>query len=98
MAENIGTGHCPFCKGDGARFSVSKKGLAVMTCTQRGCGIQAFSRSDDGDENMRRGITGKPVAAPAPAPEKTPEKEQTPAPAAAEKAIGWGMLKGIKHG
>lgn len=94
----IGHGVCPVCGNGKARFTVSKKMLACMTCNA--CNSQIFARSDSSDEKLRSFI--KPAAQPAqaepvpaaataappaaPEPEKTPEKKP---------AFSWGVLRAM---
>lgn len=94
----IGHGVCPVCSNTKARFTVSKKSLACMTCNA--CNSQIFARSDSSDEKLRSFI--RPAAAPAAAPVvEPPAPKAEPAPAATtptEKpkpkpaAPGWGFL------
>lgn len=83
MAESVrlGTGRCPVCGSLKARFTLSSKQLAVVTCNA--CNFQGFARSEHSDEKLRSLITlvappglaadppaapVEPVAPPAPAP------------------------------
>ncbi|WP_137860564.1 hypothetical protein [Variovorax sp. 3P27G3] len=67
-AEKIGDGKCPLCAG-AMRVSLSKNGLAVMTCNS--CNSQLFARSGRSDELLRACIT-RPANAPEPAPAPSP--------------------------
>lgn len=80
-AEKIGDATCPLCRAQGARVSLSKSGLTVLTCNA--CNLQLFSRSGRSDELVRALIT-KPAPAPvaAPEPEPLPIPHLDPAPAA----------------
>lgn len=86
MAESVrlGTGRCPVCGSVKARFTLSSKQLAVVTCNA--CNFQGFARSEHSDERLRSLITPEaapataadppaapvePVAPPAPAPESS---------------------------
>lgn len=82
MAESVrlGTGRCPVCGSVKARFTLSSKQLAVVTCNA--CNFQGFARSEHSDEKLRSLIT--PDAAPAPAadpPAAPVEPVAPPAPA-----------------
>lgn len=84
-AEKIGDATCPLCRAQGARVSLSKSRLAVLTCNA--CNLQLFSRSGRSDELVRAYITkAAPAAAPAPVaapePEALPNPQPAPAPAA----------------
>lgn len=68
-AEKLGLGRCPVCGGVHARVSLSKNGLAVMTCTAPECGVQIFARGEGADEKLRDLIVTQ-AAAPAPADDK----------------------------
>lgn len=94
----IGLGRCPICSNLKARFTVSKKSLACMTCNA--CNVQIFARSDSSDEKLRSFIN--PVAQavePAPAAPAAPEKTPAVEPVAEEKkppkkpAFSWGILR-----
>lgn len=95
-AEKIGDGICPLCKG-AMRVSLSKNGLAVMTCNS--CNSQLFTRSGRSDEMLRACIT-RPANVPAPALAPTPSTPpvapaavvSAPVPAPAPSR-GFGMLK-----
>lgn len=91
----IGHGVCPVCSNTKARFTVSKKSLACMTCNA--CNSQIFARSDSSDEKLRSFIkpataaTPTPIAdvpKPEPTPIVAPEKTEKPKPA----APGWGFM------
>lgn len=104
MADDriIGHGACPICRNTKARFTVSKRQLACMTCNT--CNCQVFARSDSSDEKLRALIHPSAPAAPVateaaakvapvlepsaskPAPEETPTKKT---------GVGWGMLRTI---
>ncbi len=90
----IGLGCCPVCSSLKARFTVSKKQLACMTCNA--CNSQIFARSDRSDELLRKRIT--PTEAPAaefsPPAAAAAEPPLAPAPAPAKKR-GWGILGAI---
>jgi pyruvate/2-oxoglutarate dehydrogenase complex dihydrolipoamide acyltransferase (E2) component len=100
-AELIGHGVCPVCKSKGARVSLSKSGLAVLTCNA--CNAQLFTRSGRSDELVRAAIhtrAGEPApaaaapapAAPAPAaPAPAAAQAPAPAPAAAKPRPAWGL-------
>jgi len=96
MAEEnvIGRGRCPCCGNIKARFSVSKKQLAVVTCNA--CNFQGFARSDASDEALRKLIASEPAARANP-PEipasaiPAPAKQAEPAPAVAG-GFRWGFL------
>lgn len=68
MAESVrlGTGRCPVCGSIKARFTLSSKQLAVVTCNA--CNFQGFARSEHSDEKLRSLITPEATPAPAPAP------------------------------
>lgn len=80
MGESVklGQGTCPVCRSPKARYTLSAKGLAVITCN--GCNFQGFARSERSDELLRDLI---PKAAPAadPAPGADPAPPPAPAPA-----------------
>lgn len=84
----LGTGRCPVCASSKARYTLSAKGLSVITCNA--CNFQGFARSERSDELLRANITPEPAAAPA-APEPvaavvaTKPPAAPPAPAAAPK-------------
>lgn len=76
MAEKIGLAVCPVCDTAGAKVSLSKSNLPVLTCTA--CSVQIFSRGDKSDEKIRaRLIVEKPAEA---APPATPPAVQQVAP------------------
>lgn len=78
-SERLGVGHCPWCGGTKATYTLSKSGLAVHTCN--GCNSQSFARSATSDELFRSHI--KPEALPAPAdPPPAPVPAPEPAPPA----------------
>lgn len=79
MGESVklGTGRCPVCGSVKARYTLSAKGLAVITCNA--CNFQGFARSEHSDERLRALIT--PEAAPA-SSSSTPAAPAAPAPAA----------------
>lgn len=72
MGESVrlGTGRCPVCGSVKARFTLSSKQLAVITCNA--CNFQGFARSEHSDEKLRALISPEPAAAPAPAPVADP--------------------------
>lgn len=83
MGESVrlGTGRCPVCGSIKARFTLSAKQLAVITCNA--CNFQGFARSEHSDEKLRALISPEPSAAPAPAPVADPPAAApapTPAP------------------
>lgn len=80
-SERLGVGHCPWCGGTKATYTLSKSGLAVHTCN--GCNSQSFARSATSDELFRSHI--KPEAPPAPAPADLPPAP-VPAPEPAPPA------------
>lgn len=88
----IGHGACPVCGNKKARFTVSKKSLACMTCNA--CNIQIFARSDSSDEKLRGFIAE--AAAQQVDPEQQPAPASTPAPATPQPTTkpgpGWGIL------
>lgn len=100
----IGHGACPVCGSVKARFTVSKKSLACMTCN--GCNIQIFARSDNSDQRLRGFIkpasvaaaaaaeTSVPAAAAVPVSAKVakPDVEQLPIEKPKPAAPGWGFL------
>lgn len=90
----LGTGRCPVCASSKARYTLSAKGLSVITCNA--CNFQGFARSERSDELLRANIIPEvpPAAAPAPA---AAAADQAPAPAAppAPKqpaGSGWGLM------
>lgn len=113
MADDrfIGLGLCPYCKQPEARFTLSKSDLVVMTCRQRRCGVQAFSRTGDADESMRALIStaspdvaippAPPPADPPPPPAPTskadplPDDDVIPPAPVKKKTPGWGILGAI---
>lgn len=78
MGESVklGQGTCPVCRSPKARFTLSGKGLCVITCN--GCNFQGFARSERSDELLRDLI---PKAAADPAPGADPAPPPAPAPA-----------------
>jgi hypothetical protein len=84
----LGTGRCPVCGSVKARYTLSAKQLAVVTCNA--CNFQGFARSEHSDERLRALITPEAVppapapADPAPAPVPAPEPAP-PAPAPAPR-------------
>jgi hypothetical protein len=92
----IGHGVCPICSNAKARFTVSKKLLACMTCNA--CNLQCFARSDSSDEKLRSFIK----ATPAPGPiDPVIEAEKTPVPEIenpADAGGGWGLFRGKSYG
>ena len=86
MGESVrlGSGRCPVCGSIKARFTLSAKGLAVITCNA--CNFQGFARSEHSDEKLRALISHEPTAAPAPAadpPAPGAPGAPTPAPSPA---------------
>lgn len=86
-AELIGKAVCPLCKNGGARLSLSKKSLPVLTCTHADCGIQLFARGEEADFKLRALLQpADPPAAPVrtepptPAPVRTAPTPKQPAP------------------
>lgn len=96
-AEKIGDGRCPLCAGS-ARVSLSKSGLAVMTCN--GCNMQLFTRSGRSDEMVRGLLRPAEASAPLPAPIPLPVSiapavapaVPAPAPVAAKPAAKPGRI------
>lgn len=90
-AQQLGLATCPLCHQPAARASLSKNKLSVLTCTQTGCGIQLFTRSDAADERVRDLIAtpADPTEPPAPAPETPPATKPQPVPT---KGMGWGIF------
>lgn len=90
----LGTGRCPVCASSKARYTLSAKGLSVITCNA--CNFQGFARSERSDELLRANIIPEaPAAAPVPA---AAAADLAPAPAAppAPKqpaGSGWGLMK-----
>lgn len=80
MGESVklGTGRCPVCGSVKARYTLSAKQLAVITCNA--CNFQGFARSEHSDEKLRALITPEAAPAPAPAPVADPSPAPTPAP------------------
>lgn len=80
MGESVrlGTGRCPVCGSIKARYTLSAKGLAVITCNA--CNFQGFARSEHSDEKLRALITPEAAPAPPPAPAADPSPAPTPAP------------------
>lgn len=91
-AEKLGLGRCPVCGGVHARVSLSKNQLAVMTCTDPGCGVQIFARGEGADEKLRDRIVTAPAAEPAPAPIKPAAPAPAPKPARAPMANPFDFL------
>lgn len=92
-AHQLGRGRCPLCGSEDAKVSLSKNGLAVMTCMARKCGMQLFTRGDGADESVRALIVSE---APAPAKEAPaaakPATPPTTEPPRQEKPFSWGFL------
>lgn len=89
-AQQIGRGRCPVCAFGRARFAVSAKQLACMTCD--GCNLQIFARSDRSDDMLRKLIVpGLPVHEIEP---KTPDPEPAPPipTVPPRERVGWGIL------
>jgi hypothetical protein len=84
----IGKGTCPVCGSEKARFTISKKQLACMTCNA--CNCQIFARSDFSDEKLRACVRPAAPAAQIIAAKATPAApvKTTPAPA----RVGFGLL------
>lgn len=80
MGESVklGTGRCPVCGSVKARYTLSAKQLAVITCNA--CNFQGFARSEHSDEKLRALITPEAAPAPPPAPAADPSPAPTPAP------------------
>ncbi len=106
-AERIGAARCPLCSHNRARLSLSKSGLACLTCD--GCNLQLFARSARSDDLLRRlhlpDQAPAAAAQPAPAPPSPPtpttasKPAATPAPAPApdvRQRPAWGFLSGIE--
>lgn len=74
MGESVklGTGRCVVCGSVKARYTLSGKGLAVITCNA--CNFQGFARSERSDELLRNHVSRdpEPTAAPAAAPVAAP--------------------------
>lgn len=90
----IGHGVCPVCTNTKARFTVSKKMLACMTCNA--CNIQIFARSDSSDEKLRAFIkpaapAAEPTPAPAPAPAADLPAVEPVKPETKKSGPSWGM-------
>lgn len=83
MGESVrlGTGRCPVCGSIKARFTLSAKQLAVITCNA--CNFQGFARSEHSDEKLRALISPEPTAAPAPAADPPAPGAPAPAPSPA---------------
>lgn len=97
MGESVklGQGTCPVCRSPKARFTLSGKGLCVITCN--GCNFQGFARSERSDELLRDLIpkaapAADPVTAADPAPAPTPAPPPPPQPET-KPASGWGLMK-----
>lgn len=91
MGESVrlGTGRCPVCGSVKARFTLSAKQLAVITCNA--CNFQGFARSEHSDEKLRALISPEPAAAPAPAadpPAAAPAPTPAPQPEPADDTGG----------
>jgi hypothetical protein len=103
-AERIGRARCPLCGTSRARLSLSRSGLACLTCD--GCNLQVFARSSTSDELLRRQhlpgdgtepAPAEPNAAPAPRPAPRPAPAAAPRPEPAPAARpGWGFLAGAE--
>ncbi len=80
MGESVklGTGRCPVCGSVKARYTLSAKQLAVITCNA--CNFQGFARSEHSDEKLRALITPEAAPAPPPVPAADPSPAPTPAP------------------
>lgn len=80
MGESVklGTGRCPVCGSVKARYTLSAKQLAVITCNA--CNFQGFARSEHSDEKLRALITPEAAPAPPPDPAADPSPAPTPAP------------------
>lgn len=81
MGESVrlGQGTCPVCGSPKARYTLSSKGLPVVTCNS--CNFQGFARSERSDELLRAHLLPEaPAAVPAPAP--VPPGGDVPPPAA----------------
>ena len=83
MGESVklGTGRCPVCGSVKARYTLSSKQLAVVTCNA--CNFQGFARSEHSDERLRALITpeASPAPAPAPSPGNDPDSTRISPPA-----------------
>ena len=94
-AEPLGRCKCPVCASTKARLSLSKSGLATLTCNA--CNFQGFARSGTSDELLRARIVTDAPAAPAPAPATlaptpppaAPMPPPIPAALAARKLLPW---------
>lgn len=95
MGESVklGQGTCPVCRSAKARYTLSAKGLCVITCN--GCNFQGFARSERSDELLRDLIPkAAPVADPAPGADPVPAPTPAPTPQPETKpASGWGLMK-----
>lgn len=92
MGESVklGQGTCPVCRSPKARFTLSGKGLCVITCN--GCNFQGFARSERSDELLRDLIPKQvdpapPAPAPGPAPEPAPAPPAPPPPPAPRRGF-----------
>jgi hypothetical protein len=97
MAELIGVGRCPIgCGSTKARYTLSRKQLAVGTCNA--CNTQVFARSDRSDEVLRANIIkADPAPADPPAADPAPSlPADPPADPPKKKSIGWGMFRGLE--
>lgn len=92
MAEQIGHGRCPCCGSSKARYTLSKSGLAVVTCNS--CNFQGFARSERSDQHLRDLIQKQ--AEPVQAAIETAEVAATvqAAEPVQKKRGGWGLLGG----
>lgn len=77
-AAYLGRAKCPLCGCFGARVSLSKNDLSVMTCNSERCrGMQLFARSANSDELMRDLISAEPEPSPAaPSPSLSPSPDE----------------------
>lgn len=98
----IGLGRCPVCEQPEARFTLTKSKLVCVTCRQRRCGFQGFSRTGDADEKLRDRIgttSPEPAMPPAPAPSPTPAPAPAPTPTPeppkpVKQKTSWGLING----
>lgn len=78
-STKLGSGRCVVCGSVKARYTLSGKGLAVITCNA--CNFQGFARSERSDELLRNHVSRDPEPSPAPAPAPGPDPAPAPVPA-----------------
>lgn len=83
-STKLGSGRCVVCGSGKARYTLSGKGLAVITCNA--CNFQGFARSERSDELLRNHVSRDPEPGPAPAPGPDPAPAPVPAPQPAPPA------------